>query len=235
MNENKYRHEYKYLTYLTQQKLLETRIKRYMHLDEHVENGTYNIRSLYFDDYYNSCFYENENGTDPREKFRIRIYNHSKKKIMLECKRKENGKTLKTSCPLTEDQCRLLMRGKVISNYYNLDPLIKKLSAKMLNDGFKPSVIIEYDRIPYVYKDGNVRVTFDTNISSSNYIDLFLDESIPKRGILPVGMNLLEVKFDEFLPDTIYNCLQMDSLNQTAFSKFYLGRCYELGKNVFNK
>lgn len=30
----------------------------------------YHIRSLYFDDYYNSCYNENEIGTDPREKFR---------------------------------------------------------------------------------------------------------------------------------------------------------------------
>ena len=235
MQENKYRHEYKYYIYQTQQRLLETKIKTCMRLDPHVNNGTYNIRSLYFDDIYNSCFYDNENGTDPREKYRIRIYDHSKDKITLECKRKENGKTLKTSCPLTEDQCRILMKGEVISNYKDLDPLIKKLSVKMLNNGFKPSIIIEYDRIPFVFPSGNVRVTFDTNISSSNYTDLFLEDVIPKRGIMPIGMNLLEVKFDEFLPDTIYNCLQMDSLNWTSFSKFYLGRCYELGKNVFNK
>ena len=69
-----------------------------MQIDPHTnKERKYNIRSLYFDDYYNSCFYENENGTDPREKLRIRIYNCSSERITLECKRKEHGKTLKSS------------------------------------------------------------------------------------------------------------------------------------------
>ena len=74
-----------------------------MQLDPHVtDTGVYNISSLYFDDCYNTCYYENENGTDPREKFRIRIYNHSDERITLECKRKERGKTLKTAHQVTK-------------------------------------------------------------------------------------------------------------------------------------
>ena len=62
--------------------------------------------------------------------------------------------------------------------------------------------------IPYVYKDGNVRVTLDMNVSSSKEVRSFLDESIVRRPIMPVGLQLLEVKYDEFLPDFIYRNLK---------------------------
>ena len=83
--QTKYRHELKYVCTAAQLALIQGRIHHLIPLDSHVgESGMYTIRSLYFDDYYNRCYYENENGTDPREKFRIRIYNGSTEKISLE-------------------------------------------------------------------------------------------------------------------------------------------------------
>lgn len=226
-NMTKYRHELKYQVTAAQIALLKNRIDHLLPLDSHVaETGTYSIRSLYFDDYENRCFYENENGTDPREKFRIRIYNASSERISLECKRKERGKTHKTSCPLTVEQTRLLMQGKPVPNIAQQPPLLQKLTMEMLRRRMHPVVIVEYDRIPYVYKNGNVRITLDTNISSSGAVDKFLDETIPKRPVLPVGQQLLEVKYDEYLPDFIYRNLQLSSLRQTAFSKYYICRKY---------
>ena len=94
---SKSRHEMKYQTSAGELVLLKNRINHLVPLDAHVgPSGYYSIRSLYFDDYENRCYYENENGTDPREKFRIRIYNHSTERIKLECKRKERGKTHQT-------------------------------------------------------------------------------------------------------------------------------------------
>ena len=125
----KYRHELKYQITDAQKVMLKTRMHGLIPLDSHAgPDGAYSIRSLYFDDYYNSCYYENENGTDPREKFRIRIYNHSTQRITLECKRKERGKTHKTSCPLTVEQTKLLMEGKVLPDIDSQPPLLKKLS-----------------------------------------------------------------------------------------------------------
>ncbi|MDY4581956.1 MAG: polyphosphate polymerase domain-containing protein [Candidatus Faecousia sp.] len=223
----KYRHELKYNITAAQLQLIKTRISRLMSLDSHVgANGSYTIRSLYFDDYYDSCFWENENGTDPREKFRIRIYNHSTARITLECKRKERGKTLKTACPLTLAQTEFLMEGKALPDIGQQPPLLQKLTLEMLTRQLHPVVIVEYDRIPYVYPNGNVRATLDTNIASSSAIGCFLDERIQKRPVLPLGQQLLEVKYDEYLPDFLYRSLQLPSLQQTAFSKYYLCRKY---------
>ena len=75
---------------------------------------------------------------------------------------------------------------------------------------------------------GNVRVTLDQNISSSRDIMCFLEEDIRKRPILAAGQHVLEVKYDEFLPDYIRSNLQLQNLRQTAFSKYYLCRKYSI-------
>ena len=225
--DRKFRHELKYQITGAELQMLRNRINNLIPLDQHAgSNGMYNIRSLYFDDIYNRCYYENENGTDPREKFRIRIYNHSSERITLECKRKERGKTFKTSCPLTVEQTKWLMAGKALPNIAQQPPLLQKLTMQMLSRRLRPVVIVEYDRIPYVYPNGNVRVTLDCNITSSKAIQSFLDEQIPRRPIMPMGQQLLEVKYDEYLPDFIYRNLQLQNLQQTAFSKYYLCRKY---------
>lgn len=77
------------------------------------ECGSYLIRSLYFDDYNNSCFYENENGTDPRSKFRIRYYNDAINHIKLEKKIKQRGMTRKKTCKITKEQCLKFMKGEI--------------------------------------------------------------------------------------------------------------------------
>lgn len=234
MDTAKYRHEFKYIIDEQQLRCLEDRAKYIMKSDSHANENTYNVRSLYFDNYYNSCFYDNEDGNDPREKFRIRIYNGSKDRISLECKRKENNKTLKTACLITEEQCQKLMNGKLITDV-NSEPLINKINLKILNEMYHPVIIVDYDRRPYIDELGNVRVTFDTHISSSVYLNKFLDKEIPKRPVMPIGTQLLEVKYDEFLLDEIYNNLELEELAQTAFSKYYYCRCYEMGMICFNR
>ena len=231
MNDNaqKYRHELKYLISAAQIPVLKTRIAAVMKPDPHAgEDGSYTIRSLYFDDYCSRCYHENVNGTDPREKFRIRIYNGSSSRISLECKRKERGKTHKTSCRLSLDQAQALMLGRIPENLDS--PLLRKLMLDIRMRGMHPAVIVEYDRIPYVFRNGNVRVTFDMNISSAADCDRFFDRALPRRPVMPAGQHLLEVKFDEYLPDHIYRSLNLAQLQQTAFSKYALSRKYTLIK-----
>lgn len=223
----KFRHEYKYICDEMQLAIIEARIQALLQLDSHsAKQGFYLIRSLYFDDPQNSCYYENENGTTPREKFRIRIYNGDASRIRLELKRKEKGMTLKSSCPLTVPQCQSLMQGELLPDDPSYPPVLQKLLLLMKTRSYQPKVIVEYLRVPYVYPLGNVRITLDREIASSSSFSSFLDPEIPKRPIMPIGKHVLEVKFDEFLPDYIYNLLQISQLQYTAFSKYYLCRKY---------
>jgi len=220
-----FRHELKYLVSDAQLAMLRNRVNHLLMPDAHAApGGVYTVRSLYFDDYKNSCYYENENGTDPREKFRIRIYNGSTERIMLECKRKEHGKTRKTSCLLTMGETTQLMEGKPLTDIRHQPQPLRKLSLQMLMYHLRPVLIVEYDRIPYVYSNGNVRVTLDTNVATSSAVGSFLNPQIPKRPVMFTGQQLLEVKYDAYLPDFIYQNLQLQNLRQTAFSKYYICR-----------
>lgn len=219
-----YRHELKYLCSEGELQLILGRIRHLCQRDPHAApRGIYRIRSVYFDDPDNSCFYENENGTDPREKFRIRIYNVSDTRITLECKRKEHAMTQKTSCPLTTDQCRRILEGDFRQEDADT-ALLRKLYAQYSQSGLRPKVIVDYQRTPFVCRAGNVRITFDRSIGSSTCISRFFDPGLPLRPILPVGKQILEVKYDAFLPDYLYSAMNLGSLRQTTFSKYYLCR-----------
>jgi hypothetical protein len=220
-----YRHEFKYEINALQLETLKQRLPAIMVLDSNAGmTGRYQIRSLYFDDWHNTCFYDNENGTDPREKFRIRIYNGSSDEIRLELKRKEAGKTLKKSCPLTKSQVEQLMLGERLRWQDEMHPLLKKLYILQETRGMTPKVIVEYDRIPFVCQDGNVRITLDLDVRASADIRSFFNPETKGRPVMPLGRNLMEVKYDNFLPDYIYRTIQMHGLRQTTFSKYYLCR-----------
>lgn len=226
----KYRHELKYVVSVPQIACLRSRILSIMKLDKHTgENGSYNIRSVYFDDYKDTCFFDNEEGTSPRGKFRIRIYNGSDETIHLERKRKVQGKTQKDACMLTKEQCFQVLNDGILPVFDEYPEVLKHFCLLQRNVLLKPKIIVEYEREPYVYQNGNVRITFDTDIRSMNEKGDFFKEKTHARPIMPVGVHLMEVKYDEYLPDYIYKSLQIDNLQLSAFSKYYLCRKYSMG------
>jgi len=224
---NKYRYELKYLCTVQQAALIRGRLKGLASLDRHVNRfGVYQVRSLYFDDMYDTAYFSNEDGTEPREKYRIRYYNNTDR-LQLELKKKLHGKTLKLTAPLSKPQCEKLIRGEYAFDETNPD-ILNKLMINMKTHLMHPVVIVEFERTPFVYPIGNVRITIDAHIMSSNAFDCFFDDHISRRPVLPDGLNILEVKFDELLPDTIKQCIELDNLQYTAFSKYYNSRYFHL-------
>lgn len=219
-----YRVENKYLVSDMDLKILEARIKTVMQKDIHQIDDCYEIRSLYFDDILDGCMDENESGVDYRKKYRVRTYGTSNDLIHLEIKEKQRGYTKKTSCDLLEEECKLLMLGTYPLKIDDRKPL-NQLQMQMRCAHMKPKVIIDYERTAFVHSTGNVRVTFDRNIRASRNCEEFLDDYISGMiPVLPKGMHILEVKYDELLPDFIAKQLEIGSLNRIAFSKYYLGR-----------
>ncbi|MCI9338931.1 MAG: polyphosphate polymerase domain-containing protein [Lachnospiraceae bacterium] len=234
----KYRNEIKYICSEQELRQIGERIRHICKTDAHAgPENAYLVRSVYFDDERNSCYFENENGTQPREKFRIRIYNNSLERITLECKRKEHGMNRKNSCPLTRDMCRALVDGDFSVTMAEIGE--RKLNAAqktLLTDflvkyrmgHFSARVIVAYERTPYIYPVGNVRITFDRNIVSSGNAKEFMRPEICTRPVMPAGRHVLEVKYDELLPDYIYQALQNLNLQRTAYSKYYICRKYTI-------
>lgn len=223
----KYRHELKFLISESQMALIQFRLQLLMKQDVHQVGGKYNIRSLYFDDLFDSCMWENENGVDARKKYRIRIYDKSADVIKLEKKIKYRGMTKKISATIDEKQCIKYMYGKSLQVTEMNSELEKELYVQINANGMKPVAIVEYERTAFVEKKGNIRITFDRNISGCENVEMFLDENIPLVPLLPAGKHVLEVKYDEFIPDYIKDVLEIGSLQRTAFSKYYYARDYK--------
>ena len=136
--------------------------------------------------------------------------------------------SMKTSCPLSREETESLIHGIPLTDIAGRPPLLHKFMTLMTQRMMRPVSIVEYQREPFIYPAGNVRVTFDTTIVSSTDFNHSFDIQLIRRPIMPVGFHLMEVKYDEYLPDFIYNILQMDGLERTAFSKYYLSRKYSL-------
>lgn len=229
---SEYRNEYKYIIDAKQDALLSTIAAGIMERDSHVDlSGRYLIRSLYFDNDSNRCYYENENGTDPRWKYRIRYYDNNTDYISLEKKSKQSGMTKKIACRLSRDEALLLTQGK-INNVLeqnmcgDLNSQKVFMLEELINNGMKPRIIVTYEREPFVHPAGNVRVTFDRAISSSKDIGRFMDGDYLNRPVMEMGRSILEVKWDEIMPFYIKDALSFQNLTWTAFSKFYMACRY---------
>ena len=204
--------------------LLAGRLKNVMSQDIHQEGDCYEIRSLYFDDLWDRCLEENEAGVDKREKYRIRIYDPRSDVIHLEIKEKNRGLTKKRACDLSREECLAIMAGEQPLKPDDRAPL-NSLQLQMRCARMEPKVIIAYERTAFVHPSGNVRITFDRNIMASRCVEEFLEDRVSgMTPVLPAGMHVLEVKYDEFLSDTIAQQLEIGKLRKTAFSKYYLGR-----------
>ena len=206
--------------------VIENRIKGVMQRDRNQTGGHYNIRSIYFDSPDDTCFRENQAGVGSRVKYRIRIYEKSDALIKAEIKSKYYDTTHKESARLTKDQLAAFLQPgalpELLGNTTN--NAILTFANKVIGEGYRPASIVEYERNAYVFHPCNVRVTFDRNILASNAYDRFFEPQLCGRCVLDAGVHVLEVKYDEFLPDFILTLLKAGDLRRTSFSKYYLSR-----------
>lgn len=214
---------------------METKVRALCRLDTHAAAaGSYPIRSLYFDTVDDLCYQENLAGADHRRKYRIRIYDAHRDQIQLECKSTLHDRKRKETCALSREQYDMLV-GNIpayqLPNFRNteLPALLKRFLTEQRTELLQPKVIVEYNRTPYVFPAGNVRITFDRTIRSSPQIAEFLGTCRIYRSILPPDIHILEVKYDRMLPGAILDLLTGgQDLSRTSFSKYALCRKYAI-------
>lgn len=185
-------------------------------------DGGYKVRSLYFDNYSDKVVVEKLSGQSRREKFRIRYYNDNTSFIRLEKKSKANKLCYKESSVISAELCEALLAGDYICLKAPDKPLLMELYSKIRCQNLRPKSIVDYYREAYVFRAGNVRVTFDSNIRMSNSVAGFLDSGLvttPSANAI-----ILEIKYDAYLPDIMRDVLQIGWRNQTEFSKYVAGR-----------
>ena len=221
----KYRHEWKHEINYADLLTLRLRLSAVMKRDEHAIGGIYRIRSLYFDNLSDKALREKIDGVNVREKFRIRYYNGDASFIVLEKKSKINGLCAKESCRITEDEAQKIVGGNLGWMPESGRPLCLELYSKMCSQGLRPKTIVDYTRDPFIYGPGNVRVTIDYNIRTGAFRTDFLN---PETLTLPAGESpiILEVKWDDFLPDIIRDAVTIPGRRVSAFSKYAQCRIY---------
>lgn len=219
-----YRHEFKHSINTADFLMLDSKIKLFAEPDENCRNGSYFVRSLYFDNYMDKALREKLDGISVREKFRIRYYNMDDSKILLEKKAKHKGLCLKEQTFLTRQQVEQIMANDYafMANSDNL--LLNEFYAKLENECLRPKLIVDYTRKAYVYAPGNVRITFDSDIHSSVFTDDFFNSDVSAVSVPVPNTIIMEVKYDEFLPQIIADLLRLEGRHTASFSKYAAGR-----------
>lgn len=223
----KFRHELKHAINQSDYYALKSRLKVVAKSDRNVdETGKYRIRSLYFDNIHDKALREKIDGVNNREKFRIRYYNDDFSYIKLEKKSKINGLCNKQAVNLTKEQCEALLEGDIDWMKESKEPLVIELYTKMNYQQLKPRTLVDYIREPFVYEPGNVRITIDSEIRTGLYAKDLFDLEAPMIRVDEKGVMILEVKFDDFLPDLIADMIQTNYRRSSAFSKYAVCRMY---------
>lgn len=212
------RHEWKHRIDTAGLLALRARLGAVLQRDPHALGGSYQVRSLYFDNLADKALREKLESVNHREKFRLRFYNGDLSLLVLEKKTKTNGLCGKAQTPLSVEEARALLEGRH-QELGASSPLLGELRRKMGSQGLRPKAIVEYTREPFLYGPGNVRVTLDYNIRTALSPAGFLD---PGCVTLPAADApvILEVKWDEFLPDLVRDLVQLPGTRTSAFSKY---------------
>ncbi|HJE93028.1 MAG TPA: VTC domain-containing protein, partial [Anaerotignum lactatifermentans] len=98
--------------------------------------------------------------------------------------------------------------------------LVRELYLRMQMGIYRPTVIVDYDREALTYAPGNVRVTFDRRIRGCHQPQLFFSENLPSIPAISPDRVVMEVKYDDYLPDIVNRTLLTVKTKEQAFSKY---------------
>lgn len=206
--------------------LLRNRLKHVMEVDPYAnKDGKYSIRSVYFDNFENKVLTEKKEGYFRRDKFRVRLYDYNTSFLNLEKKSKRNNLTYKQKCRITGEEYERLRMGDIAWMEDDERSLVQELYQEMKLNHLKPVTVVDYVREVFVYRYGHVRVTFDSDIKTSFRNNDVLNVNLPMIETNP-DIVVLEVKYNEFLPDVIKKLLQIGNRRKGTYSKYQISRMY---------
>ena len=222
------RHEQKYYISQGDAAYLSTLLRHTMQRDKHADrNGEYHIRSLYFDDCFNSAMSDKLDGVMHRHKYRIRIYNFSDRIIRLERKSKQGDYISKLSCGISRELAEQIIAG----DPYGLEtvdhPLIQDVYRMMTTKLLRPAVIVDYVREAYIHPCEETRVTLDKQLRTGYLSTDMFNPQLPTFPCLDQDQVILEIKYNRRFPEYILPITSSIPAQRSAISKYTLCRRYE--------
>ncbi|MCQ2426726.1 MAG: polyphosphate polymerase domain-containing protein [Lachnospiraceae bacterium] len=218
--------------------VLSTRMRGLLQADPHMPSPDgYFIASLYFDDQYETAYYEKLSGKDYRRKYRVRLYNGDTSFIRLECKEKYGDKIGKRSEPIGLKTYEGLTRGDFRALSEETGPLAREVYALTQAKGLAPKVAVTYRREAYLHPLSTTRITFDKELRAGWGSAALLSQEAESFAAFPApdypydNAVILEIKYDEYLPRFVADALQTGG-QLLAASKYVLcrDRLFTFGK-----
>lgn len=228
MNKNPQgRFEHKYcISYLDAEILTKT-LGFVAEKDSYVDTyGAYQIHSLYFDNFASRSFEEKMNGTDYRTKYRVRWYGTDRQHFFLEIKQKIGSQCFKEKIILFPEEIEKLLNGDYGFLNEKRSPVASEFYRALTERCYRPQTIVSYHRTPFIYPFGNVRITLDAEVKTSINKISPLQGDVGTYPVLESGTQILEVKYDEYLPSIIKEILQTQDRRQLSISKYTLCRLF---------
>ncbi len=184
----------------------------------------YTVSSLYFDNADFMCYNEKISGIKNRTKLRLRTYSDGKDldNIFLEIKRKSDAVVIKDRAKINKDlYFRCLSANHKIDGEEMKNKTVREFVMRQRAYSMEPLVFVRYKRKPLVSRfDNNLRVTFDYDIEASG-AKSFTDYN--RFNAVNPGEAVMEIKFNNSLPDWLHRKIQKYELCRTAFSKYCFG------------
>ncbi len=196
------------------------------------ETAYYPIVSLYYDNDERDCYWEKIRGSRNRRKFRVRVYGSTNGKIpptvFIEVKHKQEGRGVKRRVRMPLEEALRVGEGKMPN--MKLKPVDLRTCEEITNDlvnrrGFKPVMVMRYDRRAYAAKDpaSDLRVTYDTGIAYrfDNLIPQPDDQNFLAQNFMyPEDKSVLEVKISGCIPYWLSVLLAKTGCKLQSHSKY---------------
>ncbi|MGA1796159.1 MAG: polyphosphate polymerase domain-containing protein [bacterium] len=215
------RHEQKYYLAPAEYRILQSRLASLLSPDPHAgPDGRYHIRSLYFDDFKNTALFEKQAGVPRRKKYRMRIYDFSDAVIKLEKKIKLDYYIGKESTRISREEADRILAGDVAFLAGSEERLLRAFYAESRCRLLRPNVIVDYYREAYIHPMGNVRITFDIGLHTGLGCTAIFDRDCFTMGAIEEPGVILEIKYDNFLPQAIRGLLLSTIRPRMSVGKF---------------
>lgn len=225
------RQEYKYLLNKDQYRQVKDHlIKRGLVYDAYSKSqpqNNYYVSSLYLDTQDYQAYWEKQYGVFSRSKYRLRTYANKAQNntpVFWEIKRKFGDFQTKDRFQLTFKKTQAMITSSSNLNLLQSNSpnkgLLTKYYTNWLKKNLKPSVLISYQREPFIdpfYP--NFRLTFDYQIQSSPTNNLFCQNR--QAQVLP-NQVIMEIKFTGLVPDYISHINQYFNFYRQSLSKYCL-------------
>jgi SPX domain protein involved in polyphosphate accumulation len=223
--------EIKYLVDRTTRTALTQDLLAFMRPDRHAgPNGSYLVRSLYFDTPSYSAYHEKMSGAAIRHKIRVRAYGADPSQtphVRLEVKSRYLNYIHKITVDVSRADYgqieRSLQERTLPPDHLLADPKLSQEFFRLQRQyNMEPKIIVQYRRQALERLEINrVRVNFDDELYATRNLNL-LAPLQGARQLLKYGHAILEIKVDQVMPFWLHKLIGKYNLQNQALSKY----CY---------